>query len=394
MIYVDHAATTPVSKAALDAMIPCFTQDFGNASAIYGLGREAKKMREGARRKVADALGARVNEVYFTSGGTESDNWALHGACEMMGGRGKHIITTSIEHSAVLHTAEKLEAQGFEVTYLPVDRRGQVSPQQVAEAMRDDTILVSIMLANNEIGTILPVKELCRVVKERNRRTVFHTDAVQAVGHIPLDVRDLGVDLLSLSAHKFNGPKGIGALYARLGCAIPPYHTGGGQEKGKRSGTDNTPGIVGMAVALEEAARNMEDELPRIAAMRDRLIEGVLRIPGAHLTGDPHLRLPGSASFAFEGLPFRPIIKRLDDFGICASAGSSCSAGSGDPSRILVAAGYDEELATASVRMTLAASNTEEEIEYIIDKMAIVVEMLRTEKPEIESIAYAVADFD
>lgn len=379
-IYVDNAATTPVSPKVLQAMLPYFTEIYSNASAIYDFGLEAKIVKEDARRKIGAALGARDNEIFFTSGGTESDNWALHGVAELRSSRGKHIITSAIEHSAVLHTAEKLEAQGFEVTYLPVDKNGQITPSDLVAAIRPDTILVSIMLANNEIGTILPIKELCNAVKMQDRQIIFHTDAVQAAGHIPLDVNDLGVDLLSLSAHKFNGPKGIGALYAKVGKALPPYITGGGQERGRRSGTDNIPGIVGMAEALDEAVKNFDVSIPKIAKLRNRLIDGVLKIPGAHLTGDPINRLPGTASFVFDGLVLQPIVKRLGDYGICASAGSACSAGSGSPARVLVAAGYSEEMSTASLRMSLSENNTEDEIAYIIEKVEVVIGLLRTEK--------------
>ncbi len=380
-IYADNAATMPVSEKALEAMLPHFSEAYGNASAIYSPGQEAKRALEGARKKVADALGAFVNEIYFTSGGTESDNWALLGVVDALGTKqGRHIVTSSIEHSAVFHTAEYLETRGYEVTYLDVDGQGQITPDQLAKAVRDDTILVSLMLANNEMGTILPVKDLCQAVKNRNRRTVFHTDAVQAVGHIPVNVRDLGIDLFSFSGHKFGGPKGVGAQFIRLGTSISPFLRGGGQEKGRRSGTDNVAGIVGMAVALEEAVESLDTTMPVISSMRDRLIEGVLRIPGTYLTGDPRQRLPGSASFVIEGLGKKPLITRLNEQGICVSSGSSCSSSSEEPSRVLLAAGYLEDLATASLRITLSEHNTIEEIDCIIERLGIVVNLLRREE--------------
>lgn len=388
-IYVDNAGTTPLSQKAMDAMLPYFMEEFGNASAVYDMGVRAKAAREDARRKIATALGARDNEIYFTSGGTESDNWSLHGAAELRHGHGKHIVITAIEHSAVLHTAEKLESCGYDVSYLTTDDKGRITPDQVLEALRPDTVLVSIMYANNEVGTLLPIKELCAATKQYNRKILFHTDAVQAVGHIPLNVRELGVDLLSLSAHKFNGPKGIGALYMKLGSALPAYMTGGGHEKGRRSGTDNIPGIVGMAVALEESVHDIDASMPHILKLRDRLTEGVLQIGGSHLTGDPVNRLPGSASFVFEKLTNAPLIKRLADHGICASAGSACSAGSGDPSRVLLALGYPAELAKASLRITLGKYNTAEEIEYIIDTLGVLVAELRMGKSPIVGISYS-----
>lgn len=378
VIYADNAATTPVSQAALQAMQPYFSESYGNASAAHSLGQEAKSALEKARRSVADSLGAFVNEIYFTSGGTESANWAL--ACGVQARANKragHVIISSIEHSAVFHTAEYLETLGYEVTYLPVSKAGQITPEQLVEAMRHETVLISIMLANNEMGTILPVKALCQAAKERNRRVIFHTDAVQAVGHIPLDVRRMGVDILSLSGHKFGGPKGTGAQFIRLGTTIPPFMHGGGQEKGRRSGTSNMPGIVGMAAALEEAVEGLAATVPQITALRNKLIWGILAIPGAYLTGDAVERLPGSASFVFDGLADRPLVTRLSEQGICVSSGSACSSSSEEPSRVLLAAGYPTELAAAPLRITLSKHNTSEEIDTIISKVAAVVESLR-----------------
>lgn len=377
-IYADYAATTPVSEEAFSAMLPYFLQSFGNPSAIYCYGLEAKQAVEEARRNIAGIIGARVNEVFFTSGGTEADNWALYATAEARKSRGRHIITTSIEHSAVYYPAQKLEKQGFEVTYLPVDKYGLVDPEELERAIREDTILVSIMMANNEIGTILNIEGLSGRAKAH--KVLFHTDAVQAVGHIPVNVSELGVDMLSLSAHKFGGPKGVGALYIKVGNILPPLISGGGQEKGRRSGTSNVPGIVGMAAALREAADKMEQNMKKTAALRDRLIEGVLKIPYARLTGDPVNRLPGIASFVFEGLESMPIVSSLNEEGICVSSGSACSAGSGEPSRVLKAAGYPDELAGASLRFSLSERNTQEEVDYIVEKLHTVLETLRSKK--------------
>ena len=389
-VYVDNAATTPLSPRVLEAMMPFLTEDYANASAIYTAGIGAKNAKEAARSTVAAAIGARQNEIYFTSGGTESDNWALLGSAELRRGRDncKHIITTAIEHSAVLHTAERLEAMGYDVTYLKPDKLGQITPEQVCDAMRDDTFLISVMLANNEVGTILPVREITAAARARRRDVIVHTDAVQAAGHIPINVKELGVDFLSISAHKFRGPKGMGAIYMRVPYTLPPMIYGGGQEKGRRSGTENIAGIVGLASALDESVKNLAVHTEYLLKLRDMLIGGVLeKIPGSYLTGDPKNRLPGAASFVFDGIPNQPIIVRLDeDHGICASQGSACSAGSGDPSRVLLAMGYPEELARASLRLTLGEQNTTEEVEYILTRLPATVELLRAAKPLIELI--------
>lgn len=377
-VYADNAATTPVSENALKAMLPYFSESFGNPSAIYGYGLDAKLAVEESRRRIAKSIGAHNNEIFFTSGGTESDNWALWGTIEARQSKGRHIITTEIEHGAVFKTAKKLETQGFEVTYLPVNNLGQVEPETLDKAIRKDTILVSIMLANNEIGTVLDIKRLSQVAKVH--KVTFHTDAVQAVGHIAVDVTKLGVDLLSMSAHKFGGPKGIGALYIKVGCPLPPMITGGGQEKGRRSGTSNVPGIVGMAAALEEAMADLDKNEKHVSAMRDKLIAGILKIPYAKLTGDPVNRLPGMASFVFEGFESEPIVSELNKAGICASSGSACSAGSGEPSRILKAAGYNDELAGASLRLSLSERNSDEDVEYILDRLPIILDILRAKK--------------
>lgn len=377
IVYVDNAATTALSDKALEAMLPYFGGRYANPSAIHDYGLDAKAAVERSRRLIASAIGAKNNEIFFTSGGSESDNWALRGIVEMYSSKGKHIITTAIEHNAVIKTAEALEKQGYEVTYLPVDKYGQITPKQLSDAIRDDTILVSVMMANNEIGTILPIKALCDVAHKRN--VLFHTDAVQAVGHIKINVRELGIDLLSISSHKFQGPKGVGALFVRIGRIISPLIYGGGQEKGSRSGTENVPGIVGMAVALEDAVLHMDDNNKKIISMRDRLIRGILKIPGSYLTGDPENRLPGNASFAFEGLNKKPIVASLSKVGIYASSASACSAGGIKPSRILLATGASELLAYATLRITLNEYNSEEDIDYLLDTIPTVISSLRNE---------------
>jgi cysteine desulfurase len=383
-IYADNAATTAVSDTAFEAMLPYFRESYGNPSAIHSFGAYAKRAVENARRAVAASIGARVNEVFFTSGGTESDNWALLASAALRGGEkrrgknGRHIITTEIEHNAVYRTAQHLEKSGFEVTYLMVDRFGLVAPEQLAEAIRDDTILVSIMTANNEIGTIQPIGALCDIAKKHG--ALFHTDAVQAVGHIPVDVRALGVDMLSISAHKFHGPKGVGALYVGLGTALPAMLLGGGQEKGRRSGTSNVAGAVGMAAALEDAVRRMEERSLKTVDLRDRLIEGILRLPGAELTGHPDRRLPGLASFLFKDIQGEPLVSALNEAGICASSGSACSAGSGEPSRVLKAAGVVTDQPAAPLRLSLSEYNTAEEIDEILRYMPLALKKAAAER--------------
>jgi cysteine desulfurase len=378
MIYVDNSATTAVSEKAVSAMLPCFRENFGNPSSIHRCGQEAQKALEHSRRAVASAIGALNNEIFFTSGGTESDNWAIHGACELKSAKGKHIISTAIEHNAVLKTLEKLEKQGYEITLLEVDKHGQITPEQLKQAIRSDTILVSIMMANNVVGTLLPIKELCDAAHEKG--IMFHTDAVQAVAHIPVNVRKLGVDLLSMSAHKFHGPKGIGALFAKAPSVLPPYMTGGGQEKGHRSGTENVPGIVGLAAAISEGVENLSENTQKIKANRDKLIEHVLTIPGAYLTGDPINRLPGLASFVFEGIEHSAfLINKLNESGICASSGSACSASSKEAPHVLIAMGYDTTMAHGTLRISLSEYNTEEEIDIIINKLPLIIAELRSE---------------
>jgi cysteine desulfurase len=371
-IYADNAATTAVSDVAFEAMLPYFRESYGNPSATHSCGTAAKRAVEDARKRVAESIGARINEIYFTSGGTESDNWAILAAAGLRKKKGRHIITSAVEHSAVYNTVHQLEKRGYEVTWLPVDKYGRVPPERLEEAVREDTILISIMTANNEIGTLQPIRELTEIA--RRHKVLFHTDAVQAAGHIPLDVRELGVDLMSLSAHKFHGPKGVGALYISLRTALPPILFGGGQEKGRRSGTTNVPGIVGMAAALEDAVRRMDENVRKVTALRERLIEGVLNLPGAALTGHPTQRLPGLASFVFEDIKGGPLVAALDAAGVCASSGSACSAGSGEPSRVLKAAGIlTAEDVAAPLRLSLSEYNTEEEVDEIIRRLPAVL---------------------
>lgn len=381
-IYADHAGTTALSQTALAAMTPYFTEQYGNPSSLYRFGQEAKADLERARADIAACIGAKPEEIFFTSGGTEADNWALKGVVELMALKGKttgHIITSAIEHHALLHTAQHLEKQGYTVTCLPVDELGRVSPADVEAAVRPDTVLISIMAANNEIGTIQPVAEIGAVA--RRHKILFHTDAVQAVGHIPVDVEAWNVDLLSLSAHKFQGPKGVGALYVRRPLRLPPLLHGGGQEKGRRSGTENVPGAVGMAAALREAVDGLSRESPRLAALRDRLIDGLTGLPYTRLTGDPVNRLPGTASFVFEGVEGEALLLHLDARGICASSGSACSSASLDPSHVLLAIGLPHAIAHGSLRLSLGAENTEADVDYILKEVPQVVAYLRELSP-------------
>ena len=381
-IYADHAGTTALSRAALEAMTPYLTERYGNPSSLYRFGQEAKSDLEQARADIAACIGAKPEELFFTSGGTEAGNWALKGVLEWMALKGKptgHIITSAIEHHAILHTAQHLEKQGYDVTYLPVDELGRVSPAEVEAAIRPDTLLISIMAANNEIGTIQPVAEIGAVA--RRHKILFHTDAVQAVGHIPVDVEAWNVDLLSLSAHKFQGPKGVGALYVRRPLRLPPLLHGGGQEKGRRSGTENVPGVIGMAAALKEAVDRLEAEGARLSALRDRLISGLTKLPYTRLTGDPENRLPGTASFVFEGVEGEALLLHLDSRGICASSGSACSSASLDPSHVLLAIGLPHAIAHGSLRLSLGADNTDADVDAILAAVPEVVAYLREMSP-------------
>lgn len=377
-IYLDHAATTPLSKAALEEMMPYFTEEFGNPSAIYSYGQTGKNAIEKCRERVAKALGALKTEIYFTSGGTESDNWAIRGVCRSKRAKGKHIISTMIEHNAVRKTLEQLEEDGFEVTYLQPDEKGQISAEQLEAAIRSDTILVTIMLANNVVGTILNISELAQVAHKH--RILLHTDAVQAVGHIPLNIRKLGVDFLSVSAHKFNGPKGVGLLYCRLPYRLPAYLTGGGQEKEGRSGTENVPGIVGMTRALEESVATMEETALHIESIADQMTTELLKLPGVIRTGDPEQHLPGFRSFVIEGIPHSVVlVNELNEQGICVSSGSACSASSKEASHVLTAMGYEKHLAANTLRITLGAENTLEQVLKTAEILKDVIVKNRTE---------------
>ncbi len=379
-IYVDNAATTKMSKAAIEAMLPYLEECYGNSSSLHTVGQLAAEALFKARQSIAESIGADIKEIYFTSGGSEADNQALISAAEMGARKGKkHIISQKTEHHAILHTLKKLEKQGFKVDLLNVDGEGNVTPEQIAEAIGPDTALVTIMTANNEIGTIMPIKEIAAVCKEKG--VLFHTDAVQAVGHIPLDVHDIGCDMLSLSAHKFHGPKGAGALYVRKGLMPSCLIEGGAQERGRRAGTENIAGIVSMAAALKEAIGNISENTPRLIAMRDRLIKGLSEIPHSILNGSIINRLPGSVNMCFEGIEGESLLLLLDAKGICASSGSACTSGALDPSHVLLAIGRPHEVAHGSLRLTLSEENTPEEIEFIIKSTKDVVEYLRNMSP-------------
>lgn len=379
MIYADNAATTKLSPVALEAMLPFLKEEYGNPSSLYRFAGEARKALEGARADIAACLNAEPGEIVFTSGGTESDNWALRGVAEALGKRGKHILISAVEHHAILHTAQWLAKQGFEIEKLPVDSEGRVHPETLEKALRPDTILVSVMLANNEIGTIQPIKELAAVAHAH--KVIFHTDAVQAVGHIPVDVKELGVDLLSLSGHKFHGPRGIGVLYIRKGTPALPLIHGGGQEKNRRSGTENVAGAVGMAAALKEQAAHMEEDGKRLSALRDRLMEGLLKLPRSRRTGPVEGRLPSIASVVFECIEGESILLQLDARGICASSGSACSSTSLEPSHVLLAIGLPHEVAHGSVRLSLGEDTTQEDVDNIVENLTQVVNNLRAMSP-------------
>ena len=382
-IYMDNAATTAIAPEALAAMLPCFGQVYGNASSIHSFGREARKRLEDARRRVAACLGAKPNEIYFTSGGTESDNWAIKGAAFANREKGNHIITTQIEHHAVLHTCQWLEKQGFEVTYLPVDEYGLVNPADVEAAITDRTILISVMAANNEIGTLEPIAEIGRIAKAH--KVLFHCDAVQAVGAIPVNVEDWHVDMLSLSGHKFHGPKGVGALYIRTGARVEQFMHGGAQERGRRATTENLPGIVGLAAALERACAHMEENSCRLTAMRDRLIRGILdAIPYTRLNGHPVKRMPGNVNVSVRFIEGEAMLLRLDLAGISASSGSACTSGSLDPSHVLLAIGLPHEIAHGSLRLSLGDCNTEEQVDEVLRVLPGIVENLRNMSPLYE----------
>lgn len=384
-VYVDNAATTQVDPDVAERVIPCFTSVFGNASSIHTAGRKAKELLDTAREQVANALGAEPGEIYFTAGGSESDNWAIKGVAHKFAKKGKHLITTAIEHHAVLHSMKSLEKEGFEVTYLPVDSEGFVTAEQVEKAIRPDTILVSVMFANNEIGSVEPIAEIGEVCKKHG--VLFHTDAVQAVAHIKIDVKAMNIDMLSLSGHKFNAPKGVGALYIRKGITIPNLIDGGQQERGKRAGTENIPAIVGMGYAIEVATRELDERMSRVRKMRDRLRDELMRrIPYAKLN-TPENSLPGTLNISFQYIEGESILLMLDMNGICASSGSACTSGSLDPSHVLLAIGLPHEIAHGSVRMSIDHNNTEEEIDHIIDTLPKIIQRLRDMSPLWERVA-------
>ena len=379
-IYADNAATTKLSKKALEAMLPYLTENYGNPSSLYSAGQLAREAVEKARETVARCIGASPREIFFTSGGSESDNQAILTAAELGKKAGKtHIVSDAIEHHAVLHTLKKLEKQGFEVTYLPVHENGIVRVEELTAALRDDTCLVTVMFANNEIGTLQPVREIGAVC--RSRGILFHTDAVQAVGHVPVDITLDNIDMLSASAHKFHGPKGSGFLYVRKGVKLLPFIEGGAQERGKRAGTENVAGICGTAAALEEAVSKMDANASKLAALRDRLIKGLAEIPHSALNGDPLKRLPSNVSFCFEGIEGESLLLLLDDRGIEASSGSACTSGSLDPSHVLLAIGRVHDVAHGSLRLTLGDDATEEEVDDIIKETGEVVTYLRSFSP-------------
>lgn len=380
MIYADNAATTKMSKTAINAMLPYLEDLYGNPSSLYEFGQKAKEALEDARSRIAACLGADAREITFTSGGSEADNQAILTAAALGARKGKkHIISTAFEHHAVLHTLEKLKKQGFEITLLDVHSNGVVTSQQVAEAIREDTCLVTVMYANNEIGTIQPIEEIGAVCREKG--VLFHTDAVQAVGHLHIDVKAQQIDLLSLSAHKFHGPKGVGALYVRRGIPLETVISGGGQEHGKRAGTENVPAIMGMAAALEEACTGIEENSRKLTLLRDRLIAGLNRIPYSELNGAKEPRLPGNVNFCFEGIEGESLLLLLDEKGICASSGSACTSGTLDPSHVLLAIGRPHEVAHGSLRLSLGEEMTEKEIDSIIEAVTDVVTRLRSMSP-------------
>jgi cysteine desulfurase len=377
---MDHAATTYVKPEVLDEMLPYFTDKFGNPSSIYFYGREAKEAIEMAREKVAAAIGAEPSEIYFTSGGTESDNWAIKGAAFAGKKKGNHIITSAIEHHAVLHTCQYLEKLGFEITYLPVDQYGLINPDDVRRTITDKTLLISIMTANNEIGTIEPISEIGKIAREQG--VYFHTDAVQAIGSMDIDVKSLNVDMLSLSGHKFYGPKGIGALYIKKGVKIDQFMHGGAQERNRRASTENVPGIIGLGKAIELATATMPQRREHLTRLRDRLIKGIMdKIPFVRLNGHPTERLPGNANLSFEFIEGESMLLSLDLKGVAASSGSACTSGSLDPSHVLLAIGLPHEIAHGSLRLTLGDDNTEEDVDYVIEILPDIVERLRQMSP-------------
>ena len=379
-VYLDNAATTALSPKVLEQMMPYLTTIYGNPSSPHSFGQEARRGVEHARDQVAKALNALPEEIIFTGCGTESDNTVLCGVAERYKSKGNHIITTNVEHHAILHTCEALEKRGIEVTYLPVDENGMVTAEQVANAITDKTILVSIMFANNEVGTIMPIAEIGKVCRERG--VLFHTDAVQAVGHVPIDVKAMNIDMLSMSAHKFHGPKGVGALYMKKGIRLPAYVMGGAQERNRRAGTENVAGVVGLGAAIELATQSLEESAARMTKLRDKLIAGIAeRIPEVKLNGHPTLRLPNNVNYSIKYIEGESILLMLDMNGIAASSGSACTSGSLDPSHVLLALGLSHEIAHGSVRLTLSDETTEEDIDYVLEVLPKVAERLRAMSP-------------
>lgn len=384
-VYADNAATTQVSEEVLSSMLPYFRTEYGNASSIYALGRNSKKAVELAREKVAKAIGADPVEIYFTSCGSESDNWAIRGICERLAAKGKkHIITSVFEHHAILHTCKDMEKKGWDVTYVPIDEKGLVNPEDIKNAIREDTALVTIMYANNEIGTIQPIEEIAAVCKEK--KVIFHTDAVQAVGHVEIDVHKMGIDLLSLSGHKIHAQKGVGALYVKKGIALPNLLHGGAQERNKRAGTENVPAIVGLGTAIEIACANISEKAEAVTAKRNRLIDGILQLSHTRLNGDREKRLPGNCNISIEGIEGESLLLMLDMNGICASSGSACTSGSLDPSHVLLALGLKHEVAHGSLRLSIDENTSDEDIDYILEVVPTVVNRLREMSPLWERI--------
>ena len=383
IIYLDNAATTKTAKEAVDAMLPFFTEHYGNASSIYSLGAESKKAMTQAREIIAESIGATPAEIYFTAGGSESDNWALVATAEAYASKGKHIITSRIEHHAILHTCDYLKTRGYEITYVDVDENGVIKLDELKKAIRPDTILISVMFANNEIGTIQPIKEIGEIAKEHG--ILFHTDAVQAYGHVPINVDEDHIDMLSTSGHKINGPKGIGFLYIRKGVKIRSFIHGGQQERSRRAGTENIPGIVGYGAAVKRAFESLTERMKEETELRDYLIERIEKeIPYCRLNGDRVKRLPNNVNFSFQFIEGESLLIMLDMKGICASSGSACTSGSLDPSHVLLAIGLPHEIAHGSLRLTLSEENTKEEIDYVVDSIKEIVNKLRSMSPLYE----------
>lgn len=392
MIYFDNAATTKMSRTAINAMLPYMDEIYGNPSSLHSVGQTANEALTNARERIAKLLGCEAGEITFTSGGSEADNQAIISAARIGEKKGKkHIISTAFEHHAVLHTLNKLKKEGFEITLLDVHENGIVSPEQVADAIRPNTCLVTIMYANNEIGTIQPIQKIGQICREKG--VLFHTDSVQAAGHLHIDVKEQNIDMLSLSAHKFHGPKGIGVLYAKKGILLTNLIEGGAQERGKRAGTENIPAIIGMTAAMEEACANIDENSAKISSLRDKLIDGLSKIPHSILNGDAERRLPGNVSFCFEGIEGESLLLLLDDKGICASSGSACTSGSLDPSHVLLAIGRPHEIAHGSLRLSLCEENTEEEVDYVINAVTEVVSKLRGMSPVWRALENGTQEF-